>query len=325
MFFGFSYGEVIVTVAVLAVIIGPKELPIIARAAGRMTGQAAAFLSRSRSQWQKFAEENEIAQLHKEMQESLGQLRAIQNELRYGPQLMNPGPLAQRAMGVPPQRAAGQGVVPDQAAHAQAPNQAAPAHARPQKSAGRGAAANALTDELLAERLASIDPQLLQALQHHLSGQALTHGRAPLQRPSGRTAEDRMQASSGVSSAERNTGVGTMSAGSASMQSGGGTNSSGSGAASMHARAAEGGGALPGVHGEGGRGFEGFAPGSEAVGGNAPPALPVSAVAMGLAPERSGEGTPCGSDIAEDALAEEEVAHMAQRFFQQQQRQPPNS
>lgn len=30
-------------------------------------------------------------QLHKEMQESLGQLRAIQNELRYGPQLMNPG------------------------------------------------------------------------------------------------------------------------------------------------------------------------------------------------------------------------------------------
>ncbi len=98
-----------------------------------MTGQAAAFLGRSRTQWQKFAEENEIAQvnttqndhrpahsllenmfttqctesmfhsshtnllallcvqLHKEMQESLGQLRAIQNELRYGPQLTNPG------------------------------------------------------------------------------------------------------------------------------------------------------------------------------------------------------------------------------------------
>ncbi|BDA48266.1 probable Sec-independent protein translocase protein TatB at N-terminal half [Coccomyxa sp. Obi] len=321
MFFGFSYGEVIVTVAVLAVVIGPKELPIIARVAGRMTGQAAAFLSRSRSQWQKFAEENEIAQLHKEMQESLGQLRAIQNELRYGSQLMNPGPLAQRAMGVPPMRAVGQ---------AAAPNQATPAHAQPPKSTRRGAAADALTDELLAERLASIDPQLLQALQLHLSGQAPTHGRTPLHRPSSRTAEDadhERQWSSGLSSAEGSTGRDTMGASSAAMQSSGGDTREGSRAASRQARsagAAEGGGALPAVRGEDDRGLDGFVPGTEAVGGNAARALPLSAVAMGLAPERSGEGTLCGSDIAEDALAEEEVAHMAQRFFQQQQ-PPPKS
>ena len=63
--------------------------------------------------------------------------------------------------------------------------------------------------------------------------------------------------------------------------------------------------------------------GSEADGGVAnASALPVSAVAMGLAPERSGEGTPSGADIAMDALAEEEVAHMAQRFFEQQQLPP---
>lgn len=43
-------------------------------------------------------------------------------------------------MGVPLQRAAGQGGVPDQAA---------PAHARPTRSAGRGAAADALTGQIM--------------------------------------------------------------------------------------------------------------------------------------------------------------------------------
>lgn len=43
-------------------IAGPKELPIMARTAGRLTGQAAAFISRSRAQWQKFAEDTEITQ-----------------------------------------------------------------------------------------------------------------------------------------------------------------------------------------------------------------------------------------------------------------------
>ena len=43
--------------------------------------------------------------------------------------------------------------------------------------------------------------------------------------------------------------------------------------------------------------------------------LPVSAVAAGLAPARDGKGTPSGSDIAADALAEQAVAHAAQRYF----------
>ncbi len=43
--------------------------------------------------------------------------------------------------------------------------------------------------------------------------------------------------------------------------------------------------------------------------------LPVSAVAAGLAPARGGQGTPSGSDIAADALAEQAVALAAQRYF----------
>ncbi|KAK9902249.1 hypothetical protein WJX75_009429 [Coccomyxa subellipsoidea] len=177
MFFGFSYGEIIVTTAVLAVCIGPKELPLIAKTTGRLTGQAAAFLSRSRSQWQKFAEENEIAQLHREMQESLGQLRAIQNELRYGPHIMNPGPLAQRALKLPQQLSGGQGSAPNQAAAA----------AQIHSTLGRGPAASALDrlaaeEPALAQRLASIDPQLLQALQDHLAKGTLLGGTASLDR-----------------------------------------------------------------------------------------------------------------------------------------------
>jgi hypothetical protein len=36
---------------------------VIARMAGRVTGQAAAFLSRSRTNLQRFAEENELAEV----------------------------------------------------------------------------------------------------------------------------------------------------------------------------------------------------------------------------------------------------------------------
>lgn len=45
--------------------------------------------------------------------------------------------------------------------------------------------------------------------------------------------------------------------------------------------------------------------------------LPLSAVSLGLVPERSGDKTPTGADIALDALMEQEVAHSAQQFLKQ--------
>lgn len=92
-----------------------------ARGAGRLTGRAAAYLSRSRAAFMKFSDENEITevccahsvrsqpdnlmlvalwqylrqpiplQLHKEMQQSLAQLRQIQSELRGGMNVLDPG------------------------------------------------------------------------------------------------------------------------------------------------------------------------------------------------------------------------------------------
>ena len=38
--FGFSMGEVVVTLGVVAVAFGPKDIPVIARGLGRMAGQA---------------------------------------------------------------------------------------------------------------------------------------------------------------------------------------------------------------------------------------------------------------------------------------------
>ena len=108
---------------------GPKELPGLARGAGRLTGRAAAFLTRSRAAFLKFSDENEITevrwrsllqnnlhlrpitagsegstecryshanisccmQLHKEMQQSLAQLQQIQYELRSGINVLDPG------------------------------------------------------------------------------------------------------------------------------------------------------------------------------------------------------------------------------------------
>ncbi len=42
---------------------GPKELPGLARGAGRLTGRAAAFLTRSRAAFLKFSDENEITEV----------------------------------------------------------------------------------------------------------------------------------------------------------------------------------------------------------------------------------------------------------------------
>ncbi len=219
--------------------------------------------------------------------------------------------MTQRALGLPQQQGGSQGSAPDQAA----------ASAQIRSPLGRGAAAGALDrlaaeEPALAQRLASIDPQLLQALQDHLAkGTPLRQTASP----------DRMR-SRNDSAQSHEDGESRLSELEGRLEGRKGEGVTGIGG--FRGSEAKGrGDDLDGrdfsASGLGGVG--GVLPGSEADGGvDNLNALPVSAVAMGLAPERSGERTPSGADIAMDALAEEEVAHMAQRFFQQQQLlQPP--
>ncbi|EFN51635.1 hypothetical protein CHLNCDRAFT_55034 [Chlorella variabilis] len=98
----FSLGEMVVLAVAAAWVFGPNELPRMARAAGRLTGQATGFLYRTRARFFQFAEETEMTKLHQEVQATMHQLHAIRSELQGGINIFSPGPLAQRVMSIRP-------------------------------------------------------------------------------------------------------------------------------------------------------------------------------------------------------------------------------
>lgn len=73
-----------------------------ARHVGQATGRAAAYLTVARSKFARFSEDAKLDKLHVEMQQSMQQLSAIQSELRGNINFMNLGPLARKAMQLPP-------------------------------------------------------------------------------------------------------------------------------------------------------------------------------------------------------------------------------
>ncbi len=98
---------------------GPKDLPVMARYLGRLTGSASAYVSRARRSFGAFSDQTELTQVcfkkgvscrasnyvtsnsdsslclpvqvHNELQTGLRQLKAIRAELRAGISLSNPG------------------------------------------------------------------------------------------------------------------------------------------------------------------------------------------------------------------------------------------
>eukprot|EP00899_Mesostigma_viride_P020971 jgi/Mesvir1/28876/Mv17971-RA.1 len=84
MVFGIGYGELAVIVAMSAVVLGPKDLPIVARALGRFSGQAVGFLYKARRQFDAYADRSELSKLHEELQHGLHEISAIRNEIRSG-------------------------------------------------------------------------------------------------------------------------------------------------------------------------------------------------------------------------------------------------
>ncbi|GAQ89750.1 hypothetical protein KFL_005580020 [Klebsormidium nitens] len=96
MIFGISYGELAAILVVGAVAFGPKDLPVIARAAGRLTGQAVGYVSALRSRAQTFAEKTQLDELHKELQQTMSQLEAIRYEIRTGANILVPGSMTNR-------------------------------------------------------------------------------------------------------------------------------------------------------------------------------------------------------------------------------------
>lgn len=100
--FGFSYGQLFLTVGAAAVLIGPKDLPRIARALGRFAGRSIGYVQMIRGQFDNVMQQSQASQVHKELQDTLAQLEAIRYEVR-SLSMMNPTPFTRRFDGsVPP-------------------------------------------------------------------------------------------------------------------------------------------------------------------------------------------------------------------------------
>ncbi|XP_059279040.1 uncharacterized protein LOC132033169 [Lycium ferocissimum] len=92
---GFSYGELFLMLGATAAVIGPKDLPIIARTAGRFAGRAIGYVQLARGQFENVMQQSQARQMHKEMQDTMAQVEAIRHEIRTF-SFMNPGLLTTR-------------------------------------------------------------------------------------------------------------------------------------------------------------------------------------------------------------------------------------
>ncbi|XP_071698593.1 uncharacterized protein [Rutidosis leptorrhynchoides] len=92
---GLSYGELFLIIGATAALIGPKDLPRIARVAGRLAGRSIGYVQMARGQFDNVMQQSQAKQVHKELQDTIAQLEAIRHEIRTI-SFVNPGPLTRR-------------------------------------------------------------------------------------------------------------------------------------------------------------------------------------------------------------------------------------
>lgn len=93
--FGLSFGEIFLILGASAVLIGPKDLPKIAKAAGKLTGRSIGYVQMVRGQFDNVMQQSQASQVHKELQDTIAQLDAIRHEIR-GLSAINPAPFTRR-------------------------------------------------------------------------------------------------------------------------------------------------------------------------------------------------------------------------------------
>eukprot|EP00241_Pyramimonas_parkeae_P023366 CAMPEP_0114297754 /NCGR_PEP_ID=MMETSP0059-20121206/12030_1 /TAXON_ID=36894 /ORGANISM="Pyramimonas parkeae, Strain CCMP726" /LENGTH=279 /DNA_ID=CAMNT_0001420023 /DNA_START=206 /DNA_END=1045 /DNA_ORIENTATION=- len=98
----FSFESLVVMVGSGVLLLGPKELPIIARNLGYISGRAVAFLLQARVEFNQVTDNSEMKQLHEEVAESMHKLSQVRDEIRTGfnpfRSTYQPGPIARSAM-----------------------------------------------------------------------------------------------------------------------------------------------------------------------------------------------------------------------------------
>lgn len=90
-------GELVLLLGSAALIFGPKDIPRIARAAGRLTGRAVGTVTQLRARAEAAMGGAAASEVHRDLRESLAQLSAIRDEIRAGV-----SPLSHRALHSPP-------------------------------------------------------------------------------------------------------------------------------------------------------------------------------------------------------------------------------
>ncbi|PRQ36276.1 hypothetical protein RchiOBHm_Chr4g0389631 [Rosa chinensis] len=95
--FGISYGELFLLIGATAALVGPKDLPRIARMAGRLAGRSIGYVQLARGQFDNVMQQSQARQVQKELQDALAQLDSIRYEVR-NLSLINPGPMTRKLM-----------------------------------------------------------------------------------------------------------------------------------------------------------------------------------------------------------------------------------
>lgn len=97
---GMTYGELFLIIGATAALVGPKDLPMIARAAGRLAGRAIGYVQLARGQFDSVMQQSQARQVQKELQDAMQQLEAIRHEIR-SVSFINPGPMTRKMMDIP--------------------------------------------------------------------------------------------------------------------------------------------------------------------------------------------------------------------------------
>ncbi|KAK4855089.1 hypothetical protein QYF36_003891 [Acer negundo] len=97
---GISYGELFLIIGATAALVGPKDLPMIARTAGRLAGRAIGYVQLARGQFDNVMQQSQARQVQKELQDAMQQLEAIRHEIR-SVSFINPGPMTRKLMDSP--------------------------------------------------------------------------------------------------------------------------------------------------------------------------------------------------------------------------------
>ena len=98
-FLGFSYGEILGTTVAAVVLLGPKDVPMLAKSLGRMTGKIVGYSHVYREKLEKILDESEVKELHDDLRGTTKALENVVGEIRSGLRSSPSGSIGKKSRG----------------------------------------------------------------------------------------------------------------------------------------------------------------------------------------------------------------------------------